>query len=420
MKVVFINTSDNSGGAAIACLRLRKAMEEYAAVEGRVLVQEKNTTNTFVETISDTAWKKKTTWLRFVAERLSFLPYERSKEIRFLFNRAIFGADISNHPLVQEAQIIHLHWVNFGFLSTSGLKKLLALGKPVVWTFHDMWPFTGGCHHSGACDHYENECGNCKFLNKPSEHDISHGGWKAKKKAYLPSHFTAVACSHWLAGHANRSSLLKGSRIESIPNPIDTSLFHVISKKEARLKLGLPVDKELILFAAMRVHAPGKGFIYFVDALNWLSLNHPEWNDRLELVVFGQADDTTLAGLPYRAHKLGHLSDVQKIILAYNAASMFVTPSLEENLPNTIMESFACGTPAVGFRVGGIPEMIDHKINGFVSEYKSTESLGAGMQWVLDHNTEGTLSNQARQKVLDKYSEKVVAEQYYNLYQSLL
>jgi glycosyltransferase involved in cell wall biosynthesis len=420
MKVVFVNTSDNSGGAAIACLRLQKAIAAFTPAEGRVLVQEKNTQNPYVETISNSGWQKKMTWLRFVAERLAFLPYERAKEVRFLFNRAIFGTDISTHPLVQEADVIHLHWVNFGFLSTSGLKKLLALGKPVVWTFHDMWPFTGGCHHSGACDHYETVCGDCKFLKKPGQNDISHTGWLAKQHAYQPFPFTAVGCSQWLAGLAKRSSLLNGFRITSIPNPIDTSLFNVIPKSEARHRLGLPVDKELILFAAMRVNAPAKGFSYFVDALNTLSRHHPEWANKVELVVFGQSDDAALANLPYRTHQLGHLTDVEKIMLAYNAASMFVTPSLEENLPNTIMEAFACGTPAVGFRVGGIPEMIDHEKNGYISDYKSVESLASGIRWVLENNTDGELSRQARQKVLDSYSEKVVAEQYYHLYQSLL
>jgi glycosyltransferase involved in cell wall biosynthesis len=420
MKVVFINTSDNSGGAAIACLRLQKAMEANTPAEGHVLVQEKNSLNPYVETLSDSDWKKKLTWLRFVAERLSFLPYERSKEVRFLFNRSIFGTDISTHPLVTEADIIHLHWVNFGYLSTSGIKKLLALGKPVVWTFHDMWPFTGGCHHSGTCDHFEVACGNCKFLKKPGQNDISHAGWLAKQQAYQPFAFTAVGCSQWLAGLAKRSSLLDGFRIESIPNPIDTSFFNVIPKSEARQLLGLPTDKELILFAAMRVNAPGKGFSYFVDALKALAQNLPEWNNKVELVVFGQSDDSTLANLPYRTHQLGHLSDLKKIVLAYNAASLFVTPSLEENLPNTIMESFACGTPAVGFRVGGIPEMIDHEINGYISDYKSVDSLATGIRWVLENNTDGKLSKQARQKVLDNYSEKVVAEQYFQLYQSLL
>jgi glycosyltransferase involved in cell wall biosynthesis len=403
MNVVFINTSDSSGGAAIACSRLQKALEKHAGIHGSILVQE-----------------KKTVWTRFIAERLLFLPYEKSKAIRFLFNRGIAGVDISEHPLVQNADIIHLHWVNFGFLSVASLKKLFALGKPVVWTFHDMWPFTGGCHHSGECENYQIQCGNCKFLKNPSQKDISRKDWLVKRAAYQPHHFTVVGCSQWLAKRAKNSSLLGDFRIESIPNPIDTAVFSPVSKNEARKQLNLPADKHLILFAAMRVNALMKGFSYFQDALILLKDKHPELSEHIELIVFGQADDEVLNQLPFKTHKLGHLSDIKQIVLAYNAASVFVTPSLEENLPNTIMESFACGTPAVGFSIGGIPEMINHQSNGYLAEYRSVGSLATGIQWVLENNGEGKLSKNAREKVLERYAENVVASQYETLYKSLL
>jgi glycosyltransferase involved in cell wall biosynthesis len=420
MNVVFINTSDSSGGAAIACVRLQKALEKHTSIQSKILVQEQKTENPAVTSIANTSFKKQLVWARFIAERLLFLPYERSKEIRFLFNRGMVGVDISLHPLVQNADIIHLHWVNFGFLSTASIKKLLALGKPVVWTFHDMWPFTGGCHHSGACENYQIECGNCKFLKNPADKDISRKDWRAKNSAYQPNHFTAVGCSKWLTKRAKNSSLLADFRIESIPNPIDTTIFSPTSKIEARQKLNLPADKHLILFAAMRVNAPMKGFSYFQEALNSLKEKHPGLSETIELLVFGQADDEALATLPFKTHKLGHLSDVNQIVRAYNAASVFVTPSLEENLPNTIMESFACGTPAVGFSIGGIPEMIDHQQNGYLSEYCSVDSLATGIQWVLENNTEGKLSEKAREKVLSSYAEDVVAKQYSQLYNSLL
>jgi len=420
MNVVFINTSDSSGGAAIACSRLQKALEKHSAIKGDILVQEKKTENPAVTTIANTSLKKQFVWARFIAERLLFLPYERSKEIRFLFNRGMVGVDISKHPLVQNADIIHLHWINFGFLSTGSIKKLLALGKPVVWTFHDMWPFTGGCHHSGECENYQIECGSCKFLKNPGGNDISRKDWFSKSSAYQSNHFTAVGCSQWLSKRARNSSLLNGFKIESIPNPIDTTVFSPILKTEARQQLNLPTDKHLILFAAMRVNALMKGFSYFQEALTQLKNQYPELSENIELLVFGQAEDGVLNQLPFKTHKLGHLSGVKQIVLAYNAASVFVTPSLEENLPNTIMESFACGTPAVGFNIGGIPEMIDHQQNGYLSEYKSVESLATGIQWVLENNTEGEISKKAREKVLGSYAENIVASQYETLYKSLL
>lgn len=420
MKVLYINTSDSSGGAAIACLRLQSAMDKFTPVVSNVLVQEKKTHKETITTTANTPLQKKLVWLRFIAERLAFLPYEKDKSIRFLFNRAIWGIDISKHPLVQEADILHLHWINFGFLSIDDIEKLMTLDKPVVWTFHDMWAFTGGCHHSGNCDHYLKECGNCKFLTNPKPHDISHTSWMSKKKAYSNHSFVSVGCSNWLANRARKSSLLSGTNIQAIPNPLNISLFKPFPKKEARITLGLPADKEFILFAAMRVNAIGKGFQYLVEALKNLVEGNPEITNQVELLVFGQSSPEVLADLPLKVHSLGHLTDADKIVAAYNAASMFVTPSLEENLPNTIMEAFACGTPSVGFEVGGIPEMIDHQKNGFLSKYRSIESLAEGIKWVLANNKEGQLSEKAREKAVNYYSEEVVAQQYYRLYQSLL
>ena len=418
MKVVFVNTNDNAGGAAIACRRIQKSLATYAGVEGKILVQDKNTLDGAVVSTTPNRWQKWLAWGRFVAERLYFYPYERSSEIRFQFNPGIAGIDISTHPLVQEADIIHLHWVNFGYLSTDSLQKLFALGKPVVWTFHDMWAFTGGCHHSGSCENYRDACGGCKFVKHPAPDDFSHRRWRAKKASYAP--FTAIGCSQWLARRAAQSSLLRHARVSSIPNPIDIEVFKPIPKQEARGRLGLSPNKEFILFAAMRVGAVGKGFSYLVQALQLLIEQYPDRMLEVEMLIFGHSSADLTDSLPIVAHRLGHLSDSQQIGLAYSAASVFVIPSLEENLPNTIMEAMACGTPAVGFDTGGIPEMIDHRINGYVAEYRSAESLAEGIEWVLEANTQGQVSAHARQKVLATYTEEIVARQYHDLYQSLL
>ncbi len=417
MKVVFVNTNDDGGGAAIACRRIQRALATYEGVEGHILVQEKNTDDTNVISIAPHGWQRALAWVRFVAERLYFLPHERSPDVRFQFNPGVAGTDISDHPLVQSADVIHLHWVNFGYLSVASLGELFALGKPVVWTFHDMWAFTGGCHHSGDCEHFRQNCGNCKMVKHPGSDDISHRRWLAKDEAYRP--FTAVACSRWLEGRAKQSALLRDYRVLSIPNPIDTKIFRPISQAEARQKLGLPADKDLILFAAMRVEAVGKGFSYLADALRLLDQQQPQRMQGVEVVTFGHSGKDLASALPVGLHALGHLSDPEQINLAYCAASVFVIPSLEENLPNTIMEALACGTPVVGFDTGGIPEMIDHQINGYVAQYKSSASLAEGILWILDNNADGMLSKNARQKVLDTYAEKVVARQYADLYDSL-
>lgn len=170
----------------------------------------------------------------------------------------------------------------------------------------------------------------------------------------------------------------------------------------------------------MRVGAAGKGFSFFQEALELLLERKPNAHAEIELIVFGMADEKVLEGLPFRTHQLGHISDQEKIVLAYCAGSMFVTPSLEENLPNTIMEAFACGTPAVGFTIGGIPEMIEHQQNGYLATYRSASSIADGIEWIIENNSDSSVSEKARNKALTDYTEAVVAQQYYDLYQSLL
>ena len=179
MKVLLLNTYLH-GGAATACLRLEKALHSEG-VSVRVMDAE----------MAGNRWP-------FYAERLSFLPFERDKSVRFSFSPANFGKNITKHPWVQEADVLHLHWVNQGFLSVEGIRELSSLGKPVVWTLHDMWTFTGGCHYSGSCTHFQSACGHCPYLAKPSAGDLSHRIWARKKASYSPT-LRFVTCSELLA-----------------------------------------------------------------------------------------------------------------------------------------------------------------------------------------------------------------------------
>lgn len=416
------------GGAAIACLRLLAVLERTEGIEVNMLVQEKKRNNLNVRAIANTWLQKKLAFERFVRERLYFQFVEKNKQIRFAFSPANTGIDISEHPLVQEADIIHLHWINFGFLSINSLEKLFKLNKLIVWTLHDMWAFTGGCHHSGDCENYQITCGNCtQYLRNPAENDLSNHVWYRKNTVFKPEFInktTIIGCSQWLANRAKKSSLLKDFSVKAIPNPLDINLFQPQNKSEARQKLGLPIDKKLILFVAAKVSVIWKGFSYFQESLEILKsqviAGGELHSQEIELVVLGESDEETIQKLPFKAHALGRISDVNQIVSIYSAADVFVTSSIQENLPNTIMEAMACGTPAVGFEVGGIPEMIENKTNGFLAKYKSAESLAEGIKWVLFEANHAELSKNARQKVLDNYSEKVVIEQYLEVYHSLV
>ncbi|CAM4346639.1 glycosyltransferase [Cytophagaceae bacterium 50C-KIRBA] len=417
LKIVLLSYHNHNGGAAIACGRLRDALEK-AGHHVKLLVQEKSGEDASIS-LASSPWKKWLAFLRFVAERLYFARFERDKSIRFLFNPGIFGQDISQHPAVQEADIIHVHWVNFGFLSIHTIEKLLLLNKPVFWTLHDMWTFTGGCHHSGTCLGYEQACGNCKFLAKPEPQDLSNQLWVQKFKQFHYPNLHIITCSDWLGNRAKSSSILQGANIKTIANAIDIEIFQPGDATQAKISLGLHPDKQYLLFVAMRVSAPEKGFSYLKTALQQWAEEHPDLAQQTELLIVGEiSDPDIMQSLALHIHTLGKVQDVATMILAYQASDMFITPSLEENLPNTIMEAMACGTPCLGFQVGGIPEMIDHQSNGYVAQKLQAADLCQGISYILPRSQ--ALGLEARKKVASHYEASIIAQKHLLFYQTCL
>ncbi len=417
MKILLINKSDKIGGAAVACERLHTALNK-ANIDTKLLVEEKKSNDKNIIDLSPNNLRKKLNFIRFITERMYFLPFEGSKNIRFAFSPAFAGQNIHKHPVFINSDIIHLHWFNQGFLSLNSLKSIIQTGKPIVWTLHDMWAFTGGCHYSGTCTNYQQNCGNCPFLKNPKEKDLSYRILEKKKEIFKNANVTFVTCSKWLKDKAKNSSLFKNFNIVNIPNPIDTQEFYPLDKIKIRKKLKLPVNKKIVLFAAANISDSRKGLRYLLDALQIFYKENT--NQNIELLTFGKANDDVFKSLAYKAHHLGTLSKTEQIVEAYNAADVFVLPSLEDNLPNTVMEALACGVPVLTFKSGGIPEMINHKENGYLAEYKSAEDLKNGLHFILNYPQWEMLSKNAQKKVITEYSEKVVAQKYIEVYNSLL
>ena len=411
--ILHLSTYQWEGGAAVAASRLNQALRKHG-IDSQLLVYRVQRSASGVTAWADTPWKEKLFWARFSAERLRFLPHEKDKSVRFAFSPAAVGVPIERHPLVQQADVINLHWINFGFISLAGLERLFSLGKPVVWTIHDMWAFTGGCHYSRSCERFRSHCQFCPYLKKPAEYDLSFEIFEQKKRLLAQAPLTFVSPSRWLCQLTQEAALTRHLPALAIPNPIDATLFCPKNKPETRRKLGLPLDKNLILFAGANTQDPRKGYVYFQEAMNSL-----EGGGKSEIVFFGKSQPGAYHKLALPVHDLGKLSDTGEIADTYAACDVIVVSSLEDNLPNMVMEAMACGTPVVGFDNGGIPEMIDHLVNGYVADYRSAESLAEGIRWVLGNNTTGELSQSARQKVLETYAEEVIAKQYKELYQSL-
>ena len=410
MRVLIVNTSERTGGAAVAANRLMKALNNNG-VKAKMLVRDKESdTLTIVGLPKSPMLHWHFLWERFVI----FCRLHFSRKHLFEIDLANTGSDITKLREFQEADVIHLHWINQGMLSLNGIRKILRSGKPVVWTMHDIWPATGICHLTLGCHYFVSRCANCKYLpGGGSSNDLASRVWQKKQQMQADENIYYVACSRWLESEAKSSALLKGQKITSIPNPIDTHIYKKGNKEEARQRLGLPLDKKLILFASQRVTNENKGMSYLIEACRQLG-------DLCEVVILGGHAEEVVAQLPMKAHPLGYVNDEQRIVDVYNAADVFVLPSLSENLPNTIMEAMACGVPCVAFKVGGIPEEIDHLKNGYVAAYRDANDLAKGIEWVLQKADYEVLSQQAVHKVMQCYSQQSVAVKYLNVYQQAM
>jgi glycosyltransferase involved in cell wall biosynthesis len=417
MKVCLINTADHGGGAPVACKRLLQALKPK--VEVNLLVQNKKTDDENIVSTIDNSLDLIKAEANFYLERLPFIAFhERDKSVRFAFSPANSGIDISKNKYIQNADILHFHWINQGFLSLKNIKSLFKLNKPIVWTLHDMWTFTGGCHYSGNCDHFLKQCGNCKFLRNPNDNDISKKGWFGKEEIYQQNkNIVFVACSEWLAKVAKSSSLLKNFRVEAIPNPIKTEIYKSLDKATLRKKWSIDLDVKIILFGAANINDKRKGLVYLLEALEFLKKSNTGFN--IQVLLFGKNKSLDISQLPFPAKSFSIVNDEQQLVEIYNLADVFVLPSLEDNLPNMVMEALSCAIPVVAFDQGGIPEMLNHQQNGYIAKYKSAEDLANGISWVL--NQEGdNLKNNTREKVLNSYSEDIIAEKYLAVYKSLM
>ena len=410
MKVLIVNTSERTGGAAVAANRLTEALVNYG-VKARMLVRDKQSQALTVSTLPQT-WRLRWhfLWERFVI----WLHLRLRREHLFEIDIANSGTDITRLREFQEADVVHLHWVNQGMLSLKDIDRILRSGKRVVWTMHDIWPATALCHYTRGCQQFHSQCADCPLL--PGS-PLARRVWQQKARMLSGQQVAFVACSEWLAAEARKSALLQGQQIVSIPNAIDTHLFRPIDKIKARRQLGLPAEGRVILFVSQRVTDPRKGITYLVEAVRLLVGQHPDWQQTTAIAILGGHAEEIAGALPLKTFPLGYVNDPGRIVEVYNAADVFVLPSLEDNLPNTLMEAMACGVPCVGFRTGGIPEMIEHLKTGYVAELQQSADLARGISYVLDEADYQVISKACVSKVAHSYSQQSVARRYMEIYE---
>lgn len=413
MKVLLVNASDSKGGAAIVARRLLHALNAQDGVQAKMLVAEKSTDDADVIALPKHWWLKKALD-RFVV----WVANGFSKKGLWLTDGGFFGNDITKKKEFQEADVIHLHWVNQGFLGTKDIEKVLRSGKKIVWTMHDMWVSTAICHYAGECDKYKTTgCARCPQLLRPQSETLSERTWQKKLSYYKDANLHLVPCSSWMGGHAKSSLLTKHLPVTVIPNVLETPQPPkgeplIDSKEETGCSVAnknFPLggnEGVTICFSAARIDTEIKGFDDFLAALH-----HLKHRKDVEIILVGGINDETLLQqipLPYRY--LGYQKDMLSV---YASVDCVVNCSRYETLPTTIVEAQAVGTTPVAYRQSGATDLITDGETGYFAEYRNAESLAAAIEKAIDHPIDPA---KLKQHVMDSYSPDVIAKRHLEVY----
>ena len=414
LKILFLNSSDSHGGAAKAAYRLFTALREQG-VSVKMLVRDKATNDPDVISCLDFERKG-------LAGNLDKFSWKIKNRIRkqkwkkYPDREDVFLNDLDSISLLRairsiDFDVLHLHFVANRFLD---LHELTKIKKPIVWTLHDSWAFTGICHFFYDCKRYEQSCGCCPMLHSDNANDFTHKIWSIKRNIYSQCNLHLVAPSRWLGSCASQSGLLRDLPLTVIPNGIDTRLYRQLPVAEARKRMGLNPEKYYLLFGAVNATSDrNKGFDLLLDTLKYLKQTVEK---EIELIVFGadRPNDELDFGFPTKY--MGVIDDENILVNIYSAVDVVIVPSRSENFSNTILESLACGTPVVGFDIGGNSDLIEHKQNGYSARPFDTLDLINGLKWCLENNLKKELSLNARKKVEENFALKILTMKYLELY----
>lgn len=409
MNCLLLSTFEQRGGAARSAHRLYCSLSQMGT-DCRMLVQYKESDDPLVLGPKGLL-ARMSAGLRPYIDALPLLCY-RSR-LSPPWSLSWLPNDICPDVTSYAPDLIHLHGVGHGFLPLSVIQRLQG---PLVWTLHDSWAFTGGCHLPGDCKLYQVNCGRCPQLNARHEYDLSRWGRNRKARCWPELDVTFVAPSRWMAQCARSSYLLNSMPIEVIPNGIDSNHFVPGDRAAARDLLGLPQEGLILLFGASSfTRDSNKGFALLKRSLALIAgrLNQKS----LTVVLFGDSnyDESEIAG--FRVRSYGSIMADEKLISLYRSADMFVLPSLQESLSYTVMEAMACGIPCVAFDVGGVGDLISHCTNGYFAKGVNEHELAEGIIWMLaDDERRNVLGCQARLTIESDFTIERTAERYLKLY----
>jgi glycosyltransferase involved in cell wall biosynthesis len=422
MKILHLNTFYLQGGAARAASRLHQGLIEIGQ-QSRMLTLHKNSDQETVSQLPLPSGKQSPNYLYLNAIQNNYINLNRSAISNTLFSLPYPGLDVDNLDQVIQADIINLHWLANFFQSPITIKKLLDLGKPVVWTLHDMWAFTGGCHYSAGCQGYQADCSNCPQLSNDL-YNLPQAILKDKLELISNPNLVIVTPSKWLADCVQKSHIFARNRLEVIPYSLDSQIFKPLDKFEAKKLLNIDGDCVTILAGAQTGKEKRKGFIELIKVLK-ICLTYPFFQklvqtQKFKLICFGEPNEE-LNNLDLPILSLGTINDDQKLSQIYAAADLFLLPSLEDNFPNTMLEAMSCGTPVIGFKIGGIPDLIQDKITGRIVPPENLDGMAEVIIQSLSNGNElHNMGKACRQVVEENYYLSRQAHQYLELYQQLI
>jgi glycosyltransferase involved in cell wall biosynthesis len=419
MKVALVSSYDLEGGAARAASRLHEALL-MSGVEATLSVLYRSGSAPGVQGSADLGARlaARARW------RADQLPAQALGLARGEFSVNWLGGDLTSRLRALKPDVVHLHWVNAGFVS---LRELGQLAVPAWWTAHDMWPFTGGCHYDQDCGRFQGHgCSQCPLQQRLNAVQLPRQRLAAKSAVVAARSVDFICPSRWMADVARRSPVAAGREVRVVPNAIDTKRFKPIARDAARALYGLPAQATVLLFGAVNSQADArKGYGQLQAALQALQAQraHSDASD-LVLCVFGSAQRGVgrlpgLGDLP--VHHVGHLHDEASLVALYSAADVFVAPSLQDNLPNTVLEANACALPTVAFDIGGMADLIEHRVSGWLARAGDAASLAEGLAFALSQPAWRLSAGQAaRAAAVARFDYPVVAAAHVGLYRQAL
>lgn len=369
----------------------------------------------FPPPLEDGLFFSKKIWQSTLRSRLGKVPlylYPRRKK-DMPWSTPFWGNDLEKWVKIVQPDLIHLHWTA---ASTINVRNLYKLQIPIVWTFHDVWPITAGCHCNEECTQWRTGCAACPQLgNSILGFNISKLIWDYKRRSFNKAKIDVICPSKWIAKMASESPLWINKDIHILGNALDTNTFSPANKIEMRYLWGLPIDTPIILFGATMTSLPYKGFDLLLQALNHLKYQ----NIKAHIVIFGE--NTEKKDLPFPATYVGYIHDSSKLSSLYSSADVLVVPSRQDNLPTTIIEGCSCGLPCVAFSVGGIPEIIIHNTSGYIAQKFDTNDLAYGISYIIKNKEIASKwGENARNHILNNYDSKIIAHRHLNLYINII